>query len=137
MNKKSPVSELMTTNVVVASLDSKLDKILQFFSTYKVQHLPITLNEEVFGIISLNDVIDFISSQFLLKHTTSFEELKNNFNVQEIMTKNPTTVKENDSIETVINILSNASYQSVLVTRENNLVGIVTNKDLVNYLGQL
>ncbi|MCX6208030.1 MAG: CBS domain-containing protein [Bacteroidetes bacterium] len=137
MNKKSPVSTLMTKNVVVASLDSKLETVLEFFNTYKVQHLPVTFNNTLLGILSLNDVIDFFASQYLKGLASNFNELKNNFSIKEIMTENPTTVKETDSIETVIKILSTASYQSVLVTNEGNLVGIVTNKDLVKFLASL
>ncbi len=137
MNKKSPVSSLMTKSVIFASLDSELSTVLQFFNTYKVQHLPVTLNEKLLGIISVNDVLDYISSQFLNKATSTFDELKQNFNIRKIMTENPTTVSETDSIDTVIKILSTQSYQSVLVTNNGNLVGIVTNKDLVKFLGQL
>jgi CBS domain-containing membrane protein len=137
MNKKSLVSELMTKNVVVANLGSKLEDVLQFFSTYKVQHLPITSDEKLIGIISLNDVIDYIATQFLMKEIATFDELKNNFNINKVMTANPKTVAENDHIDDVIKILANASFQSVLVTQEGKLVGIVTKNDLVRFWSQL
>lgn len=137
MNKKSPVSSLMTKSVIFASLDSELSAVLQFFNTYKVQHLPVTFGEKLLGIVSVNDVLDYVSSQFLNNTANTFEELKQNFNIKQVMTEHPTTVGENDSIDTVIKILSKESYQSVLVTKNGDLVGIVTNKDLVKFLGQL
>ena len=137
MNKRSPISTLMTKNMIVASLDSKLETVLEFFNTYKVQHLPVTFNNTLIGIVSINDVLDFISSQYLKGTSFSFNDLKNSFNIKEVMTENPTTVKETDSIDSVIKILSTASYQSVLVTNEGNLVGIVTNKDLVKFLAHI
>lgn len=127
----------MTKNVIIASLDSKLETVLQFFNTYKVQHLPVTFNDKLLGVLSINDVLDFISSNYLNGTAKTFDDLKNMFSIKDIMTDSPVSVKENDNIDTVIKILSTASFQSVLVTNEGNLVGIVTNKDLVKYLAQL
>jgi CBS domain-containing protein len=53
------------------------------------------------------------------------------------MTENPVTVHSDDNIEAVIAILSTSSFQSVPVVNEGNLVGIITNNDLVKFLGQL
>lgn len=137
MNKRSPVSSLMTKNVIIASLDSKLETVLEFFNTYKVQHLPVTFNDKLLGVLSINDVLDFISSNYLNGTAKTFDDLKSIFSIKDIMTENPVSVKENDTIDAVIKILSTASFQSVLVTNDGNLVGIVTNKDLVKFLGQL
>jgi acetoin utilization protein AcuB len=137
MNKNSLVSELMTKSVIVANLDSKLETVLEFFNTYRVQHLPVTFNEKLLGILSVNDVIDFMASQFLKGKAKTYDDLKANFKITELMTENPITIHSDDQIETVINILSNSSFQCVPVVHEGNLLGIVTNKDLVKYLGQL
>lgn len=137
MNKRSPVSSLMTKNVIIASLDSKLETVLEFFNTYKVQHLPVTFNDKLLGVLSINDVLDFISSNYLNGTAKTFDDLKSMFSIKDIMTENPVTIKENDSIDAAIKILSSASFQSVLVTNEGNLIGIVTNKDLVKFLAQL
>lgn len=137
MNKKSTVSSIMTENLIVANLDSKLETVLEFFNTYKVQHLPVAFGEKLIGIVSINDVLDFIASHFLKGTATTFDELKEKFNIKDVMTENPTTVRPTDTIDSVIKILSEASYQSVLVTTDGNLVGIVTNKDLVKFLNQL
>jgi len=137
MNKKSLVSTLMTKSVIVANLDSKLETVLEFFNTYKVQHLPVTFSEKLLGILSVNDVIDFMASQFLKGESKTYDDLKANFNIKNIMTENPVTVHSDDNIEAVIAILSTSSFQSVPVVNEGNLVGIITNNDLVKFLGQL
>lgn len=137
MNRKSTVSELMTKNVIVASLESKLETVLEFFHVYKVHHLPVTSDNVLLGILSITDVFDFMAFEFSKGRAATFDDLKNHFNIKDVMTKNPITVHEDDPIEAVIKILAAASFQSVLVVNGDDLVGIVTNNDLVKFLGQL
>jgi len=47
------------------------------------------------------------------------------------MTRNPTVVTVDDTLETVISILAEGKFQAVPVTKDGLLHGIVTNKDLV------
>jgi acetoin utilization protein AcuB len=53
------------------------------------------------------------------------------FSIGDVMTRNPTVVTVDDTLETVISILAEGKFQAVPVTKDGLLHGIVTNKDLV------
>lgn len=131
MNKKSTISEIMTRNIIFAGLDNSLEQILHFFSLYKVQHLPVAAEGKLLGILSVNDVLDYISSEMLKQRQFGFEVLNMKFNMEEVMTKKPVTISPKNTIADAVKILSTAGYQSLPVVENDKLVGIITNKDLV------
>ncbi|MFC1558337.1 CBS domain-containing protein [candidate division KSB1 bacterium] len=55
-SKDTPVSEIMTSNVLYASPDQTLEECLALMSDKRVRHLPVFEDEKLTGIISLGDV---------------------------------------------------------------------------------
>ena len=135
MNKKSTISEIMTRNVVVGNPLNTLTQLLEFFRTFKLQHLPICEGEKLIGIISLHDIMDYMSHQILINDSeVNCNSLKHNFNIRNVMTSAPVTVNTTDTIPHVLSILGKSSFQSLPVMEDGKLVGLVTNKDLVKFL---
>lgn len=134
MNKKLPISQIMTKNIIYGKVDNSLEQLLKFFGLYKIQHLPIATDEgQLLGILSINDVLDYLTNEFKEHPSFGFDALNMKFDMQKVMTKNPVTLSPNDNAFTAFKILSEASYQSLPVAENGKLVGIVTNKDLVRY----
>jgi CBS-domain-containing membrane protein len=57
--------------------------------------------------------------------------------VEEIMTENPHTVSEDDSLETVVELMERHRIKRLPVLREGRLVGIVSRADLVHALAEI
>ncbi len=134
MNKNSPISEIMTKQVIVAHLDNKFSQLMEFFNTWQIQHMPVTLGEQLIGIVSINDMVGFSYHHLSTGKATSYAEMDAEFDMKKVMTQNPTTISPEDSIEEAFRILGEGKFQSLPVVDNGKLVGIVTNKDLVkNY----
>lgn len=131
MSKHTTIGEVMTQNVIVANVNNKFSQFLEFFNIYRVQHMPVTLGNELVGILSTNDLLSFISANLFSGAPIDFASLDQKFNVYDAMTKNPVTIKPEDSIEDAFSILSHGKFQALPVVKEKILVGIITNKDLV------
>lgn len=129
------VAAIMTENVIVAKASNNLFQVLEFFSKLKIQHLPVCNQEdEVIGIISVNDITSFIYN--LLKEGKAVNEkvLENSFTAADIMTPNPVCVASDAPIADALDILANGKFQALPVCDDGKIVGIVTNKDLVKVL---
>jgi len=124
-------SQVMTPNVVVANLYSRFDEVMEFFTTHKIQHLPVAFEDKLIGIISVNDMIAYLNNRIKTNAPIDAASLDDDFNIQHIMTKNPITINAEESLDKVISILSEGKFQSVPVLKDGLVHGIITNKDLV------
>ena len=130
MNAKTPLSEIMTRNLAVAGLSNNLAQVLEFYGTYKLQHLPVVVGEKLVGIISVNDVIDFIAANA----GGNFEDLNAKFSMEKEMTQNPETLNSSATIQDAINLMKSKKFQAVPIEENGRLVGIVTNNDVIKNL---
>ena len=137
MRKNVAVEEVMTQNVIVANVNNKLSQFLEFFNIYRIQHMPVTLGDVLVGILSINDLLGFISKNLLDGKPVDTASLDAQFDVQQIMTKHPITISPDDTLEKAFSILAEGKFQALPVIKNGVLVGIITNKDLVRLYTQL
>jgi CBS domain-containing protein len=53
-----PVSNIMSTEVFVASIDSKIDELMDAMTSQRIRHIPITSDSgELLGIVSIGDLV--------------------------------------------------------------------------------
>lgn len=55
--KEMSVEEIMTTNLIVGSVDDDVDYIQAVMTENRVRHIPIIDNKELQGIVSIGDVV--------------------------------------------------------------------------------
>lgn len=132
MDKNTPVSAIMTKEVIVANLGTKFTDIQTLFTSYPVYHLPVVENDVLIGIISIKDSLAAYREKAHNLELGSDDEINAKFNVESIMTKNPTSVSPDTTIGDAVKILANASFRSLPVTDANGkIVGILSNKDFI------
>lgn len=129
MAKQIIASHIMTNKVVVASLTNTFEQLMEFFTLHKIQHLPVTFDDKLLGIISVNDMLAFVGKE--LKKGTAPAVIPSVFKIEKAMTHNPTTVSPNESVDVVLEILSEGKFQALPVVEDGIIRGIITNKDLV------
>ncbi len=127
---KRKASDFMTPNVIVGGKENNFNQIADFFTNYKIQHLPIVEKDKLVGIVSVNDLLKFVVSATKSGKTLSADELNKSFRVEKVMTQNPVTVGPNDSQGKVIEILGEGKFQAVPVVENERVIGIITNKDI-------
>ena len=54
----TPVSDIMTTDVIVAVPEDDLDYVMNVMTNNKVRHLPIVDDGRLAGIVSIGDVVN-------------------------------------------------------------------------------
>ncbi|MBX0359059.1 acetoin utilization AcuB family protein [Halobacillus sp. Nhm2S1] len=128
------VEEIMKEKVITLSPEDTIEKALKLLHEHHIRHIPIINEEnEVIGIVSDRDVRDASPSTF--EKETNYEELKNP--IRSIMTSPVTTVHPLDFVEEVASIFYEQEIACVPVTRDEKLVGIITEKDMLYTLIQL
>ncbi|RPF55332.1 acetoin utilization AcuB family protein [Aquisalibacillus elongatus] len=128
------VEEIMKKDVMTLQAHNTINEALNLLNEHHIRHIPIVNeHDSVIGIISDRDIRDAAPST--LEETQNQETL--NHEVKTIMTSPVITVHPLDFIEEMASIFYEHEIACVPVTKENRIVGIVTEKDLLYTLIQL
>lgn len=65
-SKSTPVSEIMTSEVLYVTPSQSIEECLALMTIKKVRHLPVLENDELVGIVSIGDVVNEIISEKML-----------------------------------------------------------------------
>ena len=59
-SEKTPVGDIMTTEVIVARPEQSVNDCMALMTTRRVRHLPVVVDDGVVGIISIGDLVQAI-----------------------------------------------------------------------------
>ena len=62
MSKQTPVSEIMVSPAIVATLESTVEECMRLMTDHRIRHLPIVEHDQVAGIVSIADLVKWIIS---------------------------------------------------------------------------
>jgi CBS domain-containing membrane protein len=134
MKKTIPISKIMTANVVTLSVNDTLEIAEKIFKDHKIKHIPVVKGKEIIGMLSYTDLlrISYADVSDDEKNVENF--VYDIFTIEQVMTKDIYTVPPYATIKDVAELLSQKEFHALPVVEDNELVGIVTTTDLVNYL---
>lgn len=125
------VEEIMTKNVVTLKKEDTIRRAHTILQENKFHHIPIVDdNNAVIGIISDRDIRDALPSIF----EDEWKEEVMNRSVAEIMEEDVKVVHPFEFVEEIAAIFYEKEISCLPVVSEGNLVGIVTDKDMLNTL---
>lgn len=128
------VEEIMKKEVITLKPNQTIKEALKLLNDHHIRHIPIiNENYNVVGIISDRDIRDAAPSTLEEKQNSAILDHE----VKSIMSSPVITVHPLDFIEEIASTFYEHEIACVPVTKDNKLVGIVTEKDLLYTLIQL
>ncbi|MBT3740873.1 MAG: CBS domain-containing protein [Polaribacter sp.] len=134
MKRTTPISEIMTTEVVTLNVADRLETAEKLFKKYKIRHIPVVKDKAVLGMLSYTDLLRISFADVSDDETSIDAFVYDMFSIQQVMAKNLFMVAPNSTIKEVAELLSKKEFHALPVVEDNELVGIVTTTDLINYL---
>jgi CBS-domain-containing membrane protein len=138
MTLTAPISTIMTRDVHTLELSAKLSEVRRALITNEFHHMPIVDDDRLVGMISWRDLVRAYRKAHSPDVPDPFgidEALDKSSRIEDAMTRELVTVRDDDSIDRAIDLIADAHVHSVLVLdSDRRLVGIVTDKDIVDYL---
>ena len=135
MNTEKTIQNIMTTNLITVAPEDSFGEVKSLFEKNDFHHLLVVNDEkELIGIISLEDLwrtayhISFVTSG-----QTFSKDWYNNYQVKHMMTKKPITIDPEDTLGLAADIFKANKFRALPVVDGNELVGIVTPYDLMQY----
>ncbi|NJK98566.1 MAG: CBS domain-containing protein, partial [Bacteroidales bacterium] len=62
-SKAARVGDFMTKSVFSVSPDASINECMELMTAKRIRHLPVTEGNEIKGLISIGDVVNFIIQQ--------------------------------------------------------------------------
>jgi len=120
--------DIMTENVVSVKKDTPIYKALELLAKHDISGIPVVREDMILvGVLSEKDVLS-------LFYAHEDEEEKT---VSDFMTQPAVHFDENESLLDVCDCLANNYFRRVPVTSQGKLVGIISRKDIIDYILQL
>ncbi|MDT0294197.1 CBS domain-containing protein [Mesonia ostreae] len=135
MKKRTPVSTIMTKKVLTLTTKDNLVTAEGLFKKNKIRHIPVVENDKIIGMLSYTDLLrisfaDAVDEDEETIETTVYDM----FSIEQVMVSNVITVKPDDTIKEIAEILAEKEFHALPVVDNHKLVGIVTTTDLIKYL---
>ena len=135
MLQNTQISEIMTENVQAVEKDKKLGEVIDILKEYSVGHVPVVSKGKLVGLISFGDVMALAANRSSQPQISSEMAPVEQSTVEEVMETEIVTLSISSNVLQAAEILSSGGFHSIPIVDENeNLVGIVTSSDLINYL---
>ncbi|MDE1206433.1 CBS domain-containing protein [Tenacibaculum larymnensis] len=135
MKKRTPVSVIMTKDVITLSSTDDLMTAEKIFKKEHIRHIPVVSGNEIKGMLSYTDLLRISFADAVDENETDVDTVVYNmFTIDQVMAKNLETVNSSTTIKEVAEILAKKEFHALPVVDNNELVGIVTTTDLIYYL---
>ncbi|CAM1355840.1 CBS domain-containing protein [Tenacibaculum discolor] len=135
MKKRTPVSVIMTKDVITLSSTDDLMTAEKIFKKEHIRHIPVVSGNEIKGMLSYTDLLRISFADAVDENETDVDTVVYNmFTIDQVMAKNLVTVNSDTTIKEVAEILAKKEFHALPVVDNNELVGIVTTTDLIYYL---
>lgn len=135
MKKRTPVSKIMTSDVITLNPSNGLETAEKLFKKYNIRHIPVVSGDAIIGMLSYTDLLRISFADAIDENETDVDTVVYEmFTIEQVMAKNLVSVNSNTTIKEVAEILSKKEFHALPVVDDNKLVGIVTTTDLINYL---
>lgn len=134
MKQRVPISQIMAKVLIAVPTTKKISEVNQLFKDYDIRHIPVVETDRLVGIISNKDIlkIGFGAGDI---DQEALNAIYDAYKLEDIMTKDPVVVSEDALIKDVAELFSKQRFHSLpIVNKKDELVGIVTTTDLINYL---
>jgi CBS domain-containing protein len=137
------IKEIMTKNVITVSPDASLKEIGKIFKEKRISGAPVVDDDgTIRGIVTVTDLLRVLDQVYKwkefekivpgLKVSQTREEEKTKAKVRDIMTKDTSTISEDNTIEDLMRIMFTKGIHTIPVIKDGKLVGIVGKRDLIN-----
>jgi len=132
MKQRVPVSQIMSKELITLTQKDSLYDAENLFKKHNIRHLPVVENKKLVGVVSYSDLLK-ISYVDVTEEDDIESVVYDTYTVTQLIAKTPLSILPSSTVKEAAEILSKHSFHSIPVVENEELVGIVTTTDLLNY----
>ena len=119
--------DIMTKRVISVKANTPIYEALKLIASYGISGLPVVEDDmTLVGIVSEKDVLSLF-----------YDDDDNEITVSDFMTQPPLYFDEDESLLDICDFLKKNVFRRVPITSKGKLVGIISIRDVIEYILQL
>ena len=131
------VKEVMRTNVICASSDTKATEVKNMMTENNVSKLPVVDNGKLVGIVTKNDLLKAEPSSATTLDMFEISYLLSKLTVKKIMNTKVISVGPDEDVEEAARIMVDNQISCLPVVDGDALIGIITKSDLFHMFTEM
>jgi CBS domain-containing protein len=125
------VADIMTTHVKAVRPAMTLRSVVEQLSANHISGVPVVSDDEVVGIISTTDILDFeTAAQRVLAESGQPRDPLAEHTVSEVMTQSFISIGSTATVGQAADLMQTAGVHRLLVVDDGVLMGLVSTMDL-------
>ncbi len=125
------VKEWMAKDPIVIDENTSIMKATQMMKEHRIRRIPVVRDGKLIGIISDRDIKEAAPSKATSLDVHELYYLLSEIKVKDIMTPDPITLKENDSVEKAAVIMLENRISGIPIVDDNDhVIGVITQTDV-------
>ena len=138
LDENKLVKDYMAKNPVVATAGERIKDVARTMIRNEFRRLPVIKEGKLIGKITSKDFIDFLGSDKVFEKlkTGNIRELTNMRAEELVGERSNPTVNPNTNLVQCVEIMEKYNTWALPVVENDNLVGIISEKDIVNTLNE-
>jgi CBS domain-containing protein len=125
------VKDVMQTSLTTVGPDTTLPEALRLMHQGRIRHLPVVADGKLVGIVSDRDLKRAMASPATSLAAQELTYLLERLRLSEIMTRSVITILPGAPVEEAARIMLREKISAVPVTEAGQLIGIVTETDVL------
>lgn len=131
------VRDCMTANPITITKDTPIFQALEIINKHKIRHLPVVQDGKLIGIVTERGLLRISPSPASTLSVYELNYILAKLTVAEAMVKNPITTTPDTPIEEAALVMREHKIGCLPVLEKGQLVGIITQTDMVEALVRL
>ncbi len=128
------VRKKMNKNLVTIEKNERMTVAKKILKEKNIRHLPVVEGKKLIGLVTNMDIRKAEASPATSLEIRELHYLLDKLTVQEIMTRNVLTISPDISVEEAATLLHDNKIGCLPVVEDGNLVGIITEDDVMEIL---
>jgi CBS domain-containing membrane protein len=126
------LSEIMTEQPFTLGPNNSVKQAMDLMQQERIRHIPIVNDQQqLLGLVTLTDILATRESKLLLIDPEREAEFTDSVRLEEIMTRKVSTVSPRAGIKEAALYLQRHRYGCLPVQDKGELIGIVTESDMI------
>jgi acetoin utilization protein AcuB len=135
MNLFSPISDIMTTDLVTVNPGDKLSHVKELFELQGIHHVPVVRFKTMVGIISKSDLLLFERGFSKDGYEDLVEKSRlGSYRAEDIMTTGMAKLEPTDRINVALEVFKENLFHAIPIVSNEELVGLLTTYDIIRAL---
>ncbi len=133
------LASIMSTNPIMVSPEASIAQVLALTREQSISRIPVVSKESLVGIVTLHDIVT--KALFTSAHTRQPDVPVPNIKplgnaIATIMTRNVISSEPEISVANAIKLMKKHNVSSLVVVDNNNVIGLVTRKDILQVIAR-